>query len=64
LSKHHFFLFKKMCKPGVVVQAYNPNHSGGKGRRIMNLEPTQAKLAKAYLKSKNKTEELELGLKW
>jgi hypothetical protein len=33
--------------PSMVVHAYNPSHSGGRGRR-----PTQTKLSRPYLKKK------------
>jgi hypothetical protein len=42
----------------VVVHAYNPSYSGGKGRKSMNSRLIQAKLVRPYLKNKIKIKEL------
>jgi hypothetical protein len=47
---------------GIVVNAYNPSYSGGRGKRIINSRPALAKLVRSYLKTKIKG--LEAYFKW
>jgi hypothetical protein len=38
----------------MVAYVYNPNYSGGRGRRIQSSRPDWKKLARSYLKKSNK----------
>jgi hypothetical protein len=49
---------------GVVVNAYNPNYLGGRGRRIMSLRSVWAKFASSYFKNKINTKGLGVLVKW
>jgi hypothetical protein len=40
-----------MPEPGVVEHTCNPSYLGGRGRKVTNLRPAQAKLARPYLKN-------------
>jgi hypothetical protein len=42
----------KDAKASVVLHACNLTYSGGRGRRMESLRPTQAKLARTFSKNK------------
>jgi hypothetical protein len=46
--------------PDMVMHAYNPNYSGGRGRKIMSLRPFWAKVARPCLKNKMQTKRAQV----
>jgi hypothetical protein len=48
------FFFKATYKSGVAVHVCNPSCSGAGGKRILSSRLALTKLARSYLKNKNK----------
>jgi hypothetical protein len=47
----------------MVVLDYNPSYSGGRGRRMANLKPAQAKIVRLYLRNKIQIKKLGMWIK-